>query len=241
MAIEYNKNYIHHSNPGAASMIREIVFGMEDGMVSTLGSITGIAAATQNPFTTVLAGLVIIAVESISMGVGSYLSNKSEKEIDERKIFEEKQEIERQPDEERDELLGMYIKDGWPGALAEKMADFAKTKPEIMLKEMSFRELEVIPESLGNPVRNGIAMMISYVIGGVIPLCTYLFLPVYEAIFPSIVVTLLGLFTLGVVTTRFTKRSWWKAGFEMLILGSMAALIGYAVGQAVDNLWLKND
>ena len=155
-------------------MIREIVFGMEDGMVSTLGSVTGIAAATQDPFTTVLAGLVIISVESISMGVGSYLSNKSEREIDERKIFEEKEEIKNHPEEEREELRDMYLKDGWPKDLAERMADVARDNPAIMLKEMSFRELEVIPEGMGSPIRNGFAMLISYIIGGAIPLTPYL-------------------------------------------------------------------
>lgn len=239
MPIEYNKDYIHHSNPGSASMIREIVFGMEDGMVSTLGSVTGIAAATQDPFTTVLAGLVIISVESISMGVGSYLSNKSEREIDERKIVEEKEEIKNHPEEEREELRDMYVKDGWPKDLAEKMADVAKANPDIMLKEMSYRELEVIPDGLGSPIRNGFAMLVSYVIGGAIPLTPYLVLPIEKAIPLSIIITLIGLFTLGVVTTRFTKRSWWKAGLEMLALASAAALIGYFVGQAVDSWWLK--
>ncbi len=239
MAIEYNKDYIHHSNPGSGALIREIVFGMEDGMVSTLGSVTGIAAATQDPFTTVLAGLVIISVESISMGVGSYLSNKSEREIDERKIFEEAEEIKNHPEEERTELLDMYVSDGWPQDLAEKMANVARDNPAIMLKEMSYRELEVIPEGLGSPIRNGFAMLISYIIGGAIPLTPYLILPIATAIPVSIVITLIGLFTLGVVTTRFTKRSWWKAGLEMLALASAAAVIGYFVGQAVDSWWLK--
>ncbi len=220
-------------------MIREIVFGMEDGMVSTLGSITGIAAATRDPFTTVLAGLVIISVESISMGVGSYLSNKSEREIDERKIFEEKEEIAHHPEEEREELRDMYVKDGWPKDLAEKMADVARDNPDIMLKEMSYRELEVIPDGLGNPIRNGIAMLISYIIGGAVPLTPYLILSIEIAIPVSIGITLVGLFMLGVVTTRFTKRKWWKAGLEMLALASGAAIIGYLVGQAVDTWWLK--
>ena len=66
-----NPNYIHHQDNGKnESTLRELVFGMEDGMVSTLGSITGIAVTTQDPFITLLAGLVIVGVESISMGVG---------------------------------------------------------------------------------------------------------------------------------------------------------------------------
>ena len=77
--------YLHHQKPGIVSAIREIVFGMEDGMVSTMGAITGIAVGSGNHFVVVLSGLVIIAVESISMGVGSYLSSKSQKEVRARK------------------------------------------------------------------------------------------------------------------------------------------------------------
>ena len=105
--------------------MRQLVFGMEDGMVSTLGSITGIAAATQNPFTTVLAGVVIVAVESISMAVGSYLSSKSVRAIDERKLDEEREELKSFPKEEEQELVGMYVHDGWPKPLAQTMASVA--------------------------------------------------------------------------------------------------------------------
>ena len=76
--INKNPAYIHHKESGFVATIKETVFGVEDGMVSTLGALTGIAAATQDPGMVLLAGFVVIAVESISMGVGSYVSSKSE-------------------------------------------------------------------------------------------------------------------------------------------------------------------
>ena len=86
----FNKDFIHHKKSSVASVLSEVVFGVEDGMVSTLGSITGIAIGSGNHSTVLLAGIVIVSVESISMGIGSYLSNKSEEEMNERKIKEEK-------------------------------------------------------------------------------------------------------------------------------------------------------
>lgn len=57
--------------------IREIVFGLEDSLVSTLGAVTGIAAGAQSTFIVILSGLVLIAVESASMAAGSYLSSEA--------------------------------------------------------------------------------------------------------------------------------------------------------------------
>lgn len=241
MGVHHNPNFIHHrKNTLASSTIREIIFGMEDGMVSTMGAVTGIAVGTQNHFVVILSGLVIIAVESISMAVGSYLSSKSEKEIDERKLAEEKIELRRYPDEEQTELTEMYVHDGWPAKLAGSMAKAARANKKLFLQEMAYRELKIFPEKMENPLRNGVAMGVSYILGGAIPLVPYLLTGYIQTALPiSIFVTLFGLFALGVATTAYSKRLWWKAGLEMLILAGLAAGIGYLVGRAVDLWWLK--
>lgn len=238
MAIHHHHNpsFIHHQPDKLNnSVLREIVFGMEDGMVSTMGAVTGIAAASQSYFVVVLSGLVIIAVESISMAVGSYLSSKSEKEIDERKLHEEKIELRKFPEEERVELIGMYVEDGWPKKLAEEMAVVASKNKELFLQEMAYRELKVFPDKLEQPLYNGIAMGISYVLGGSIAIIPYLFIKqVHVAIPYSVCVTLVGLFVLGAYTARFSKRKWWKSGTEMLALASAAAGFGYIAGQLAE-------
>lgn len=216
--------------------IREVVFGVEDGMVSTLGALTGIATATGDYFIIVLSGVVVIAVESISMGVGSYLSNKSERDVDLRKIHEEKQELKKFPKEEKEELRAIYIEDGWPADLAHTMAETASQNKDLFLKEMTVHELAVMPVEDHHPVRNGIVMFFSYVIGGMTPLVPYLLFPITYALPLSIIITLVGLFFVGVGTTKFTKRKWWKAGLEMFGLASIAALIGYVVGQGAEYL-----
>lgn len=237
MHVHHNPNYIHHKNSARASQLRELVFGMEDGMVSTLGAVTGIAAATQDPFTTMLAGLVVIAVESISMGVGSYLSSKSVRAIAERKLHEEREEISAFPEEERAELVGMYVEDGWTRELAEKMAEEASQNKELILKEMALRELKIIPDDLENPLENGVIMGVSYVVGGAVPLVPYFIFSMGVSIPVSIGITLVGLFLLGVYTASHSKRSWWKSGLEMFGLASAAALVGYVVGQLAERLF----
>ncbi|OGH69577.1 MAG: hypothetical protein A2754_03045 [Candidatus Magasanikbacteria bacterium RIFCSPHIGHO2_01_FULL_47_8] len=240
MGHEHNPDFIHHQKSISTSLIREIVFGMEDGMVSTMGAITGIAVGTRDHFIIVLSGLVIISVESISMAVGSYLSSKSEREIEERKLGEERIELQKFPKEEEKELEGMYIKDGWPKELAGSMAKAASKNKHLFLQEMAYRELKIIPEKMEHPLQNGVAMGIAYIIGGAIPLFPYLVMSsLSQTIFFSVGVGVVGLFVLGAVTAKFSKRTWWKAGFEMFALASAAALIGYLVGQAVDQWWVK--
>jgi predicted membrane protein (TIGR00267 family) len=238
MSIEYNPEYIHHQEKKSTSTFREMVFGMEDGMVSTLGAITGIAAATQNHSMIILAGMVIISVESISMAVGSYLSSKSARNIEERKIREEKTELQKFPEDEKKELIDMYVIDGWPQELAKTMAETASKNKKLFLQEMAYRELGIVPEKLENPLKNGLVMWLSYILGGGIPIFAYFFLPVMTAIFASIGLTLFSLFILGVYTTKYSKRSWWRAGLEMFVLAGLAALVGYFVGQLVEKFFV---
>jgi len=150
-------------------------------MVSTLGALTGIAIGTSNHFTVILAGLVIVAVESTGMSVGSFLSNKSVKEVDKRKLDEEREEIRKYPVEEKRELIELFVIDGWPQNLATQMAETASQNEELMLKEMAYRELDITPGKQDNPITNTLFMFFSYLIGGMIPVLPYFFLPISSA------------------------------------------------------------
>lgn len=228
--------YQHHRNTSIGSIIREVVFGMEDGMVSTLGAITGIAIGSQDHYTVILSGTVIIAVESISMSIGSYISNQSEYEVNQRRIEEEKEEIADFPDEEKQELLQMFIRDGWPSDLAKEMTETASKKPSLMLTEMTHRELRITHTSSFHAFQKSIFMFVSYIIGGLFPLVAYLMLPIQKAMPISIFITLVGLFGIGVVTTKYSKVSWLKSGGRVLLLGIAALVIGFLIGELVSSI-----
>lgn len=223
--------YHHYRSTSIGTTIREVVFGMEDGMVSTLGAVTGIAIGSQDHFMVMFSGIVIIAVESISMGIGSYLSNRSEYEINQRRIEEEREEIELYPGLEKQELLQLFRRDGWPDELASNMADTAAKDPNLMLSEMIYRELLVTDESSSTALKNGALMFISYIVGGLFSLAAYFLFPISTAMPVSIAVTLLSLFGLGVLTTKYSKIAWWKAGGRVLLLGLVALLAGFFIGK----------
>ncbi len=175
---------------GIAGSIREIVFGLEDGLVSTLGALTGIAAGTGSTFVVILSGVVLVIVEALSMGAGSYLSEKSAHEV----------------------ML-------------------AKTKNNKHLRD----ELE--PFFPNVHAKAGLIMWASYTLGGIVPLAPYFFLPIWQAIVPSVILTVIVLFLVGVWKSHFTKRSWAKSGVEMVVVSLSAAFIGFLVGRLVSSFF----
>lgn len=220
-----------------SSLVREVVFGMEDGMVSTLGAISGIAVGAQNKSLVLLSGVVIIGVEAISMGIGSYLSNRTSKEIDEHSVKKEKEGISNDSEKGKtNDLLKLFKRDGWPTDLANKMVNYALDDKKLYLREVQYRELGISSFAKGNPLKNAIFMYFAYTIGGLIPLSSYFFLPVSKAMPWSVIFTLICLFGLGVATTRFTKSLLIKSGLRIMILGGIALVVGVVIGEIASKL-----
>src|SRR5271157_4526850 len=90
--------------------LREIIFGAEDGLVSTLGLVLGMAGATNNGRVVIIAGAVYVISEAFSMAAGTYLSSKAQKELYESKLENERWEIRNKPDAERQEVRDIYRK-----------------------------------------------------------------------------------------------------------------------------------
>ncbi|MBI4003794.1 MAG: VIT1/CCC1 transporter family protein [Candidatus Omnitrophica bacterium] len=211
--------------------LRDAVFGTQDGLISTLGALTGIAAGTGSPTAVVVAGFVIIVVESLSMAAGSYLSSKSQREYLERLLKEEEEEIARDPEGERQELWEMYRSRGYADAEIEIIAKRLMSNPKLLLEDMAHKELGISPEALEEPFGNAVVMGTAYVAGGLIPVLPYLALPIVQAMPISIAGTLLALFLFGGLKGRIVKQSWWRSGVEMLAVAGVAALAGFLIGR----------
>jgi len=213
--------------------IRQLVFGFEDALVSTLGAITGIAGGSHDNFVVVLAGMVIIFVESLSMGVGAYLSSKSEREVVEAVAKKEKELISQDIEGEKREIRRYLKKYKFTPEEIEKVVERLIARPKMLFEEMMLHEYQMFPEPKQRSLKRGLVMWLSYFVGGFFPVLPYLFFPIEIAFNTSITVTVIILFLFGAVKTRFTARPWWKSGAEMAILSVSAALIGYVVGRLV--------
>ncbi len=230
----YNPNFLHHQHSFAHRYGREVMFGMQDGMVSLLGALIGIAVGSNDHFTIVLSGLSIIFTASLSMAIGTYNSLSTEKKIENRVLDEEREEIEKRLVEEKEEINELFVDDGWPREIAAKMAECAARDNNLMLKEMAYRELGITNSLPRQPLRKSMVMFWSWMLGGLFPLVPYIFLPVAMAINFSIITTLIGLFILGATMSRFTKQKIIIAGIEIVVIGGMAIAAGFAIGHLVD-------
>lgn len=230
----YIHHEIHNQNTFKAKILhslREIVFGLQDGIVSTLGAVTGIAAGVQNTSVVILSGFVIIVVESLSMAAGTFLSSKSEHEAKQRMLDEEAQEIEDFPEAETEELREFYEERGFSKEEIRILVKRITGDKKLWLEEMAFKELGVIPGSPPHEMRAAIFMGISYIIGGLVSIASYFFFPVSIAIPVSIGFSIIVLFGVGYAKGTLVKNKPVRSGLEMTLVSLAATALGYFVGR----------
>jgi VIT1/CCC1 family predicted Fe2+/Mn2+ transporter len=200
-------------------------------LISTLGALTGIAEGSASRGQVILAGVVIVAVESLSMAAGSYLSSKSQREYLERLLAEEKEAIERDPEGERQELREMYAKRGYTKKEVALIEQRLFKDKDLLLEDMAHKELGIVPSALEEPGGSAVVMGAAYVLGGLVPLLPYFFLPVPVSMAVSVAGTLSALFIAGGVKGRLVGKCWWRSGLGMTAIAGIAALVGYMIGR----------
>jgi len=211
--------------------IREVVFGMNDGLVSTVGFVAGVTGAISESRMVLLTGMASIMAGAISMAMGGYLASKSQKEFFEKELERERREIVESPEKEREEIREIFAGHGFTEPEVEMIVHRVTEDKERWIKFMMRDELGIMDENFDNPFRVGMVMGISFVLGGLPLIFPYLFIPdSRNALKVSIAIALIALFGLGVGKTALTRTHWLKSSLEVLILGSLAAGVGYILG-----------
>jgi len=222
----------------AIENIRSIIFGLSDSLVSTTGAITGIAVGSRDRGFVVMSGIVIVAVEAISMAAGEYLSVKSQREEEEEALAEELRQIRRSPEREREELERFYRERGFSDWEIRILLRRIMGSEQRLLEEMAHRELHVPYPPRLRPAYNALYMGLSYLLGGIVPVLPYLFLPLLLAIPASVLSAMLALFLAGALKGRLLGVPPVASGTEMVLISLGAALAGYAIG-ALASLWIR--
>jgi VIT1/CCC1 family predicted Fe2+/Mn2+ transporter len=215
--------------------MRPLVFGLEDGIVSTAGAVVGIAAGSQNSHVVILSGTVLILVEALSMAAGEYLSSKSQREFLEQKIREEREEIEKIPEEEKRELAQMYRDRGFSEDEIAIVVKRITANKDLWLEEMITKELGIGTGELTEAPSGAAVMWVSYTIGGAIPLIPFLLLPITTATIVSFIGSLCALFALGFWKAKVAGIDAVRSGLEMVSIAAGAGILGYLAGVAVGN------
>ncbi len=217
-------------------VLREIVFGMNDGLISQLGFVAGVSGALDQTGPIVVAGLAALVSGTISMSIGGYVSMKSQREFYESEISREVHEMVTMPEHEREEVRQLYRAKGFRGADLEHIVAHITSNRDVWLKVMMEEELGLFPEHETRPAVSAAYIGASFALGSIVPLLPYFLLPPLGALFVAVVLAAATLFGIGAAKARLTRRHWLASAAEMTGFGLLAAGIGYGIGRLVGEL-----
>lgn len=227
------EKHVEKEHGGTARHLREFILGWQDGLVNVLGVILGVAAATNDARIVIIAGLAATFAESISMAAVAYTSTKAEIAYYESQLEQEKDYIKNRPEEEKAEVYELYYRKGFRGKLLREIVEKITADHKTWLKFMMQEELNLQPVKANKAFQDAVLVGASAVIGSLIPLLPFFAFPVEGASFVAVGVSLSSLFVVGVYKANVTVGDPVRSGFEMMVIGGLAAGIGYAVGALV--------
>jgi vacuolar iron transporter family protein len=211
--------------------VRDMIFGANDGLVSTLAFVAGVVGAITNPSIVLLSGVAELFAGTISMAVGSYQSSKSELEVLKRENQREQTKKEKTSKEEKAELIKFYEAEGFKKGEAEAIVDRIHKESKLPLQLSTLEELGLSPKELGNPVKAGVLCGASFGLAALVPILPFAFpINTWEALLASVTGTVLTLFGVGAMKTIFSRKNWVWSGLEMMVIGVSAAAITYVIG-----------
>ncbi|MCX6077919.1 MAG: VIT1/CCC1 transporter family protein [Chloroflexi bacterium] len=212
----------------------EMVYGGLDGIITTFAVVSGVAGAQLGTPIILILGLANLFADGFSMATGAYLSVKSEQEYYRKEWQREAWEVEHFPDGERAELFEVYRQRGYSENDAKQLVEIQSREPTLWVQAMMIDELGMMKDE-SNPLVNALVTFASFVVAGSVPMLIYLLglaisIP-RQAAFPiSMILSGLALFGLGAAKVLVTKLNPFRSGFEMLVVGGLAAGVAYIVG-----------
>ena len=211
--------------------VRDMIFGANDGLVSTLAFVAGVFGAITDPYIILLSGIAELFAGTISMAAGAYQSSKSELEVLERESQRKKAKKGKTPEEEKEELIKFYQEEGFKKEEAEAIVNRIAVQEELPTQAGTLKELGLAPKELGNPVKAGVLCGLFFGLGALVPILPFVFpLGSWEALIASIIGTVATLFGFGAMKTIFSRKNWVWSGLEMMVIGASAAAITYIIG-----------
>ncbi len=216
--------------------IREVVFGAQDGLLSTVALVTGVAVAVDSQNLVLVAGLAAAIPGMLSMATGAFLGSRAEQDVQRAEIAREAKELEENPAEELAEWVVLYQREGKTYEEARHLADEIAEDKDLWLRTLVEKELGISPDDTTNPSKDAITMGVAFILAAIIPIMPHFFLEGGMAITVSIAAALTGLFFLGVGKGRLVQRSPLLQGLEILGIGAISAGIGFGLGNLIPRL-----
>ena len=218
----------------AGGWIGQAIYGVNDGLGAAFGVVSGVAGATHvNSEFVLLSGFATMIASALSMGSGAYLATKSEREVYEAEIDRERNEIELNPEEEKEELELFYQLKGFTEKEAKTMVARLAETPDQLLRTLAHEELGLSEQSFPKVWRSAISATLSTAVGACIPVIPFLFAQGTNALVLSLAISTIAHFIVGASKVIVTGRSWLKSGGEMTLVGIGEAAVTYFIGLLV--------
>ncbi len=218
---------------GLGNNLRAGVMGMNDGLVSNLSLVMGVSGGVGDADIVLLAGSAGLLAGAFSMAAGEYVSVRSQRDLYEYQIRQERVEIEENPEEEEEELRLIYRAKGLSDRDARRMAASVMSDPEVALDTMAKEELGLDPGQLGSPVGAAISSFLAFTAGAIVPLISYILQLGEIAFVLSAVLSGVALFAVGALLGAMTGRHPMWGAARMLLAGGLAAGITYGIGRLI--------
>ena len=218
----------------AGNALRAAVLGANDGLVSNLSLVMGVAGAASNGRAILLAGLAGLVAGSCSMAMGEWLSVTSSRELAQKQIATEADELEHAPEEEKEELRLIYEAKGLPEAQARALAEQLLSNKSTALDTLAREELGIDPDELGgSPWQAAGASFFLFATGAIFPVAPFFFLSGGAALVAALGLSGVALIAIGAATSLFTGRGFWISASRQLLIGYIAAVVTFGVGRLV--------
>lgn len=215
----------------SSGRLRAAVLGANDGLVSNVSLVMGMAGLGPPPGVVLMAGLAGVVAGALSMALGEYVSVSVQRESFESLIELEKREIALNPAHEQHEIAVIYRAKGIPSADAERLAAQVMGDPQVTLDLMAREELGLNPDELGAPIAVALSSMAAFAAGATVPVLPLLFLPVETAAPASAILTVLALLVTGGATARMIGRPPLRGALRLALLGAVAAAVTNLAGR----------
>lgn len=227
----------HKASP-IQTYLKEIVYGGNDGIVTTFAVVAGFSGASMGGslpqlsfFTVLLFGLANLAADGASMGLGNFLSLRSEQDVYRSEQAKERHEIRTNTKYEREESIEILQAKGFTKDQAVELTNIYQTNENYWVQFMMNDELEMANPLSENPLLTGLATFFAFVVFGFIPLIPYLLVQNgIDAFRFSLIATFSALILLGLLRFRVTRENLFRSVFEIVLVGSVAASLAYFVG-----------
>ncbi len=222
----------HRSTGGNA--LRAAVLGANDGLVSNLSLVMGVAGAALASNQILITGLAGLLAGACSMALGEWLSVQSSRELYTNQLKIETEEIASNPEEEAEELALIYEARGLKKDQASALARQIMSNQENALDTMAREELGIDPEELGGSAwEAAITSFLLFSLGAIVPVAPFIFLSGSTAVIVSILFSTVGLFLVGAATALFTGRGVAFSGLRMVVFGLLAAAVTFGIGRLI--------